>query len=184
VAPSSRNEHDSMSRVTASPRRRRRTIPAARRPIRRPGAAGAGRVGPRRVRNACAARRVAAEDLLALLEAVVGAVHGPPRALQAERLLFMLCVRRFMRSGDQRGSDNSQCKRQRAHKQSLSASSRTLQTKCAADCSVCDAVTPSGHARGRAGESERWRARCDIAARITPPPRRAARHPTRGRCRA
>jgi hypothetical protein len=33
---------------------------------------------------------VAAEDLLTLLEAVIGAVHGPPRALQAERLLFML----------------------------------------------------------------------------------------------
>ena len=77
-------------------------IPAAGRPIRYlvpdgvaryiTEAADAGRFRPCGVCNACAARRVAAEDLLTLLEAVVGAVQGAPRALQAERLLFMLCV--------------------------------------------------------------------------------------------
>jgi hypothetical protein len=33
----------------------------------------------------------------------------------------MLCVGRLMRRGDQRGSDNSQCKRRSAHGRSLSA---------------------------------------------------------------
>src|SRR5262245_48653485 len=94
-------------------------IPAVRRPIGRSAAAEPCRLRPRRVCNACAARGAAAENLLTLLKAVVGAVHGARWALQAERLLFTLSVCRLLRAGDQRGGHQAQRKDRSAHEGSL-----------------------------------------------------------------
>src|SRR5262249_56156327 len=92
-------------------------VAAVGRMIRRSRSAGAGRLGSARTRrfapggvdNARTAYRAAAENLLALLEAVIGAVDGAGWTLQAKRLFFTLCVRRLLRDSDQRtGHGNGQ----------------------------------------------------------------------------
>src|SRR5262249_24686308 len=91
-------------------------IAVAGRAIRRACSAGAGRLGagtgrfaPGPVGNARAAYRAAAENLLALLEAVISAVHEASWTLQAKRLLFTLRVRHLLRDSDQRtGHGNGQ----------------------------------------------------------------------------
>jgi len=62
---------------------------------------------------------VTAEDLLTLVEAIVGAIESACCVLQAIRLLFTLCVRWMMRYGDQRSQRNSQEQYCSAHEGSL-----------------------------------------------------------------
>src|SRR5262245_27964070 len=152
-------------------------ISAIGRVIRRSRSAGTGRFDPGRVGNARAAHRATAENLLALLETVIGAVHGAGWALQAEWPLFGLSERPLMRRDEQRRGNHNRWERRSAHEEFLSA----LQTKPASDCSApgwADWHAPGGwEAKGR-------RPSRDTCRGITPPPRRAAYHPTTGRRRA
>jgi hypothetical protein len=156
----------------ASPLRGRQLVPAAGRPIGRSRAARPGRLQPCGVGHACAAHGVAAQDLLTLFEAIVGAIESARCALQAIRLLFTLCVCWLMRRGDQCSQRNSRCKRRSAHGRSLSVFLAANEME--------PGLFRVRHARTPA-QIVRWHARCEIGGRITPPPRRARRHPTRGR---
>src|SRR5262245_15535734 len=136
-------------------------IAAVGRAIRRACSAGAGRLrstrtrrfAPGRVGNARAVHRATAENLLALLEAVIGAVDGAGWTLQAERLLFTLRVRHLLRDSDQRTGHGNRQKHASAHENrscivrtvcpgfrrtqfELIAARSTLQTTLATNCSV------------------------------------------------
>src|SRR5262245_10481750 len=105
--------------------------------------AGTGRFAPGRVGNARAAYRAAADNLLALLEAVISAVHEASWTLQAKRLLFTLRVRHLLRTGHGNGQkypsaheDRScivvtACPRVRCAQSELLATRSTLQTMLA-----------------------------------------------------
>src|SRR5262249_27582916 len=86
-----------------------------------------------------AAYRAAAENLLALLEAVIGAVDGAGWTLQAKRLFFTLCVRRLLRDRDQRTGHGNGQKHPSAHEDRsciLVTARPTLQTTLVTNCSV------------------------------------------------
>src|SRR5215510_11246182 len=89
-------------------------ISAIGRVIRRSRSAGTGRFDPGRVGNARAAHRATAENLLALLETVIGAVHGAGWALQAEWPLFGLSERPLMRRDEQRRGNHNRWERRSA----------------------------------------------------------------------